>query len=413
MFSRKFMKFLSCFALVGICLCGCSRTSSVLSYIEAGNAEMAAQEYNRSIDSNYKKESEFTDSLNRYLLDTFEQLNNGEMTRSRADKILSAVDALPVSVHYDCQNAINAVETLITSKQSYEDAVQASTLGDYASACTLFGEVNPSDTNYDSAQKKCVEAYTSAISAVNDSATQMIASGDYAGALQTVRIAMDVWGNDSTLSELLSLATAQWEAEALAQAEAAFGTAKDYEAAIRVLQSSGLTSESVNAAIARYQKYVPISLTDMEPTKMKGLKIGSFYVPDREDVNGHWYAENSIIQSDPYRNENDENMKYVIFYLGANYSKLSGVIYRPYCSLKLDASEWKNGTTEKIYGDGVLLYTGPVITQQTYEEYPFEIDVTGVRELKITLSGVGMLRGDFGIPCYYPMVCMADLKLSR
>lgn len=410
MFLQKIKSLLSCLVLVGICLCGCSRADSVLSYIEAGNAEMAAREYSQSIGSDYKKESEFIDSLNRYLLNTFKQLNNGEMTRSRADKILDAVDALPVSVHYDCQNVIDAVETLIASKQSYEDAVQASAQGDYASACALFAEVNPSDTNYDSAREKCVEAYTSAIAAVHDSVTQMIASGNDADASQTLNIAMDVWGEDNTLSELLSQVTAQWEAETLAQAEAAFGTGKDYEAAIRVLQTSGLTSESVNAAIARYQEYVPVSLTDMEPTKHSKVSVGSYKATITEDVNGHSYAANTVIYlSGDYRDEGG----YIIYYLGANYSKLSGVIYRPYCSLEFDDSDWKNGTTEKIYGDGVLLYTGPVVTQQAYEEYPFDIDVTGVRELKITLSGVGIRRDGSGWGLPYPMVCMADLKLSR
>lgn len=92
---------------------------------------------------------------------------------------------------------------------------------------------------------------------------------------------------------------------------------------------------------------------------------------------------------------------------------LTGTIYRPYSSLSF-TGEWNNGPTVKIYGDDVLLYEAPRITGTTYDPINFEIDVTGVRNLKIVMRGTWReSTGWIGLYNYNPAACMAEVTLQK
>lgn len=69
----------------------------------------------------------------------------------------------------------------------------------------------------------------------------------------------------------------------------------------------------------------------------------------------------------------------------------------------------------KIYGDGILLYEAPSITQNTFDPISLSINVTGVRELKIVNFGVwnGNDSGNIYFASYHPMVCLAEMYLNK
>ena len=70
----------------------------------------------------------------------------------------------------------------------------------------------------------------------------------------------------------------------------------------------------------------------------------------------------------------------------------------------------RNGaTTVKIYGDGVLLYTAPNIDKNTTGPVKFDIDITGVSELKIVMMGT-WFNGMYGYGG--TLVCMSDVMLE-
>ena len=112
-----------------------------------------------------------------------------------------------------------------------------------------------------------------------------------------------------------------------------------------------------------------------------------------------------------YASNDDEAA--VSYDLKHNYSTLSGLIYRPYSSLSCDF-EWTPATV-KIYGDDILLYESPSITQETYDTIEFTVDVTGVRNLKIVMRGVWGREtpGWVGLVDYYPKACLTNLMLQK
>ena len=73
---------------------------------------------------------------------------------------------------------------------------------------------------------------------------------------------------------------------------------------------------------------------------------------------------------------------------------------------------WPQETVVKIYGDDVLLYEGPTITQNTYEEYKIHVNISGVRELKIVLLGVGLIP-DTWPEGYSPVLAIADATVQK
>ena len=207
--------------------------------------------------------------------------------------------------------------------------------------------------------------------------------------------------------------TEAWTENALKEAELAFGFDKDYQAAIQVLQSCGLANGRIDQEIQKYQDYAPKLLTDMKPTKKSSYILLYNVRGENTDVNGNKYPDRGIIYptdsygaTDVAKTEVDGSITY---YLGAEYSELRATLYRPYTSLSIENDKWNTGTVVKIYGDDVLLYEGPCITQSTYEEYDVYANVTGVRELRIVMLGCAKL----GYMSYSPMVCLGNLEIQK
>lgn len=129
-----------------------------------------------------------------------------------------------------------------------------------------------------------------------------------------------------------------------------------------------------------------------------------------KDVNGNYYASESVHYISYFR-LNEEGGKYrsITYFLNQDYDTLTGTIYRPYLSLHCNFDWTKNGIVE-IYGDGVLL-AEYIVSQDTYSTTQININVSGVRELRISMSG-GWKDGDWDEDYYMPKVCMADLMVT-
>ena len=68
----------------------------------------------------------------------------------------------------------------------------------------------------------------------------------------------------------------------------------------------------------------------------------------------------------------------------------------------------------KIYGDGILLWESPSIFGSTYDSYKFDINVEGVRELKIEMQGIWLDEGlDNVLDFWVPRVCMGDVYIQK
>lgn len=246
---------------------------------------------------------------------------------------------------------------------------------------------------------------------------QAIASEDYRLADEKTEAAISQYEETEDFEQLKESIHSQWTEAVLSEASNVFGPNRDYEAAIRVIQESGLIGEEIDAAIAEYQEYAPVLLKELMPTKESDyMFVGAAIEGDYTDVNGNTYDKNTIIRPRS-RTSNDiaksEADSYVTYYLYGTYRCFDATLYRTYSSLSTLKEDWEQGTTAKIYGDDVLLYEGPPITEETYEQYSIHLDITGVRELKIVLMGVGRIGESYALYHYYPLLAIANATIQK
>ena len=131
-----------------------------------------------------------------------------------------------------------------------------------------------------------------------------------------------------------------------------------------------------------------------------------------KDVNGTTYSSSDIhYLSVPAILKVKEDIDYrsITYYLNQGYDTLSGTMYRPYITLTCN-SEWEKGGTVEIYGDDILLYTYSM-DQNVYDPAVFEIDISNVRELRITLKG--MWSGEhIEERSMMPKICLTNLTVT-
>lgn len=431
-------------------LSGCGSVGSVMKNIKAGNVDEANQLYLEKIAGNSEKEFDLEDALQTYIEGLYDDLNSGKVSSAEAQAFSSTVYSMDMDSSSYTRKILSKLNDLILSKQAYEDAMDAVAGEDYLTAYMLLQNVIEEDSNYETASSKMTEIVNDGMRSLKQEIDDTVAAKEFQKAIDLVNEAISLWGEtDFLIDKSVSLPT-QWQesniadaealrqqgryAEALeiaaeaynasgameippavyeefskitdawtevifAQAAEAFGSDRDYEAAIRVLQTCGLTDIRIDDEIARYQDYAPKNLLDMKYTR-KGSDILLAYTADSlKDVNGHNYPKDGAIvpYDSGYGNSKVED-SYIVYYLGGEYKDLTATLYRPYASLSVLENGWDYGTVAKIYGDGVLLYEGPQITPGTYQEYDISVDVTGVRELKFILFGCGAESPSYRVP---------------
>lgn len=243
---------------------------------------------------------------------------------------------------------------------------------------------------------------------------------NYEGAIELLADAYTcaVYDNSGLYTELCKYADAYTES-AITAAQQIYDESRDYEAAASYLRNViGVVGENekLRSEIEKYASYAPVSLTSLEPTqKGKWLSIGTDIKKVYTDVSDNVYDSQTVIapKRSSYRDKTEDD-SYVSYYLNSEYSTLTGVLYRPYDSLSC-TSVWKNAPVIKIYGDGILLYEAPSIDQNTFEPISLNVNVTGVRELKIVNFGVwnGNDSGNVFYESYHPMACLAEMYLNK
>ena len=431
-------------------LSGCGSVGSVMKNIKAGNVDEANQLYLEKIAGNSEKEFDLEDALQTYIEGLYDDLNSGKVSSAEAQAFASTVYSMDMDSSSYTRKILSKLNDLILSKQAYEDAMDAVAGEDYLTAYMLLQNVIEEDSNYETASSKMTEIVNDGMRSLKQEIDDTVAAKEFQKAIDLVNEAISLWGETDFLIDMSVSLPTQWQesniadaealrqqgryAEALeiaaeaynasgameippavyeefskitdawtevifAQAAEAFGSDRDYEAAIRVLQTCGLTDMRIDDEIARYQDYAPKNLLDMKYTR-KGSDILLAYTADSlKDVNGHNYPKDGAIvpYDSGYGNSKVED-SYIVYYLGGEYKDLTATLYRPYASLSVLENGWDYGTVAKIYGDGVLLYEGPQITPGTYQEYDISVDVTGVRELKFILFGCGAESSSFRVP---------------
>lgn len=456
--------------------CGNSDTSgSFTSHIEHGNYSKAIEIYNERFAGNSQYENHVRTYLREYFEEGWNDYKAGIITEQEFMNCYTTVDKVNEVVY--AINNLDVIYSqylsVKASKEAYARASEYLAQGNLASAIGELSEVISTDTeNYEQAKTTLAETVEKYQDEIVANAKHLASSGNYEEAVYCIRDAEYIVGyitklesfvsdlytqkytdtistaynagnyvtvieeyfeahsNDyvvisSDLTSIYSSAVSNYLETINNNAEAAFGEDRDYSSAIRILQSAiadvtvdTTLVEALNEKIEYYQTYIPVSLTSLEYIqKARYIYIDEYLSSNyMTDVNGNEYDVATMIR--PYgmdlRSEvaSSEDEAYVLYNLNYKYSTLSGVVYRPYHSLKCE-DEWTSSTVVKIYGDDVLLYEAPEITQSTYDSYSFEIDVSGVRNLKIVMMGVWTSYDGWGFYSRYPKVCMAEVMLQK
>lgn len=442
--------------------------------IESGDVNGAIDIYQNDILGDASSEARAASFLNEQMNRVISNFSGGTASAQSVSTLLDTISAVNDVIQiFDTINAYyERYVDISESKAAFQLGTELYNSGDYKSAIDYFSQVIREDSeNYEDAQEFLNESILLYQDSVIASAREQAAGGYFDKAYVIISEAERVIGStpeligiaielqtlefDKSISNAFDgkdyatviceyakarsneglIISAEIEDKYISSvtnylenaknlASEAFGNNKDYVAATNVLK--GLLSKvsadtnvaaSINSIISEYNEYVPIELMSLDYTQ-KGtyIDVGNVYVHDK-DVNGNQYDRNRIIcasggsLNSQYASSDDE--AYVLYFLNQNYTTLSGLIYRPYSSLSCDF-EWTPATV-RIYGDDILIYESPGITQETYDTIEFTIDVTGVRNLKIVMRGVwGMeVPGWVGLVEYYPKACLTNLMLQK
>lgn len=256
-----------------------------------------------------------------------------------------------------------------------------------------------------------------------EKAEQAFSEGsDYAGAVAVLESAQRDLGVDPEFEAQQEFYERLYEENfvqtILAEAEAALGDddEKDYWAAMEVIKKSlGEFPNSVrlNEALEYYEQYIPINLVSLGHTqKSDYIGVGTINIDIARDMKETLYNDSTVIYrcggQTGFSNPDEDEETSIIYILDREYAKLSGTVYRPYQTLEF-SDDWRGSTGRfELFGDGVLLYSATV-TQDTYDAENFEVDLTGVDELKIIMRGVWSKY----CSTKWPLAVATDLFLTR
>ena len=300
-------------------LSGCGSVGSVMKNIKAGNVDEANQLYLEKIAGNSEKEFDLEDALQTYIEGLYDDLNSGKVSSAEAQAFASTVYSMDMDSSSYTRKILSKLNDLILSKQAYEDAMDAVAGEDYLTAYMLLQNVIEEDSNYETASSKMNEIVNDGMRSLNQEIDDAVAAKEFQKAIDLVNEAFSLWGNNEFLASMqdsiptwwqesnieeaeqlrqagqyseakdkaieyclafgldeypdavsteLQLINAEWLNSVAQEAAAAFGANKDYQAAIRVLQASGLQGDDVDALIEQYQGYAPIPLKTLTPTRI-------------------------------------------------------------------------------------------------------------------------------------------------
>ncbi len=396
----------------------CGAKNSVIAAIEANNADKAREIYQDQYADDEEKSKEITDELLSRLAKAYDDYNNGKESYDEAYRFVQTVESTRIIDHSLIEMRYHMLERLKASKDAYAEAESLYDQSKWVECCEQCENVSEEDTNHSAAVAMADKAKAGYFDELFQKADAYVAKEDLKAAYQTLKEIDSRFEDDKIYLAKLNEVETKFAEQVIADAKTAFGEKKDYEAAIRILQASGLTTAAVTNEIQRYQSYAPVDLYTLEYTKKGEYMNVGYYITkeNKTDVNNHTYLAESVIQpgggSLPTEVPSTEDEASVTYYLNAGYSRLTGTVYRPYSSLHCEYT-WGTTGIVYIYGDGVRLYSSPDITQKTYEEYQVDVDVTGVRELKIIVFGSWHEDDGWGGVNYNPKACLADVKLYK
>ena len=351
--------------------CSASEITKFLKEVDSGNYLEAISIYDEKIYGNTEKEQEAYYELESRLGSIFEDYNNGVIDYNKAKSILSTLEKVDVLDPYQIQVVYDLINELNISKTNFESAEELFNQGYYVDAYFLYCDVLHTDTNKARAEEKITETIDFIISETLNETSSYENANDYIGAMNIIDNICDIIGNDYELTSKYNELSAKYIDFSISEAEKTFNTEKNYNGAISIITAAidniGEDTRLVSE-LEKYEAYIPVYLNNLDYID----KYGSIkHENEPKDNYGNIYTYGLRVGGW------GSGVYYVTYYLGQNYTTLSGTCILPY--------SYRNTTASKhfeIYGDSELLFRSNDMTTMSNPQ-KFVIDVSNVTNLTI------------------------------
>ncbi len=425
---KAFVTLVSLLGVVAVCaavltvIVMFSPAKEVSDALEHADYDNAVSVYRSDVQGVFFQEKLLDFLLSRQTSGMLDAYESGELTYEEARGKLEALAQMPeMEAASDCAQQLEMLDELFASKKAYRAAEEYYADGDYAAALAEYKNVVESDSNYDLAQERIVEAtdgyreeilnqvgtpesdaaYETAITLVNTALSVLpgdeqltqkldelkssysasvksraltdgsvaISEGRFEDAFSLISDALQRNEGDPELQALLASAQTEYVSYVGGQV-ADLVSQDDYDGALALIDAALSVlpgNETLQNLRSQTENAKPVRLSDMTVSDSNYLERpedGEVYV----DVIGTVYSPSNLLEMELY-----EDRAFFTVYLGGAYSRLSGT------AAVRDNSDSTNGWL-MVYGDNSeLLYS--VELSRTTAPVTIQADLTGVQWL--------------------------------
>lgn len=413
-------------------LTGCANhVETFEQYIREGNYADAITLYQEKVVGNEKDPAACRAMVESYLEEMLSAYSQGTITQEEFETVLTVMEKLEDHLYLvdNLEECDTVYHDVANSKADFRRAEQLQHSGQLEDALEAFSDVLPEDTENFSQARTNMESLRQQIQqAARDALVGAYERKDYPAVFLAYREALQNRHVELTaeMEEVYEAASMEYMLSVSAQAEEAFAAEKkDYNAALEVLRvaRAAVTEEpdllaELDALGEFYKSYVPVNMADMRPVQtMHYVNVGTYKSSISNDINGNSHDERGVISPTGTmaydgRAKSDDDA-YVTYNLNFAYSTFTGTIYRPYAFLSYTGEVTPGRCVVKLYGDDALLYefSDP---GDTWDVIPIEVDVSGVRNLKIVIRGCwNSTTALLAPPEWVPAICLGECTLQK
>lgn len=432
-------------AIMAIAICGVgalcayklidSPVKKVIQYLEDDNYKQVVKVYNEKIYGKSSKEEKVNPEIDSEIYELAEEYYIGSL--GYKESIDSATILLGLKndqLTEKVQNKIDSITQTENAKNAFNEAELYYEADDYLKAMELYSKIPEGESFYEEAQNKYEECREKEAEVeerkriIND-AVAAFENGSYEEGFSILDSGLKTFSSNSEMQQLMTEYKEKYRNQIINDAANTYES-EGYEAAVLVI-NKGLAVLNNDSALTKeknkYRALAPIPITELDATKRGGhLYIGvsegkksvyyaeEYYITElAKDVSGNSYSSNEIHYGLYRTGDNDKIDKKkelsITYFLNQEYSVLTGTLYRPYLSLSCDY-DWTGGGGVEIYGDDILLYS-TTMPEKTFDTVEIEVDVTGVRELRI--QPTGYWSDHVNRRLMMPKSCLANLKVAK
>ncbi len=340
--------------------------------IDSSQYTKAANHYLDKIAGNYALEIKAANAILTLCESINDEILSGALSESNAKITLNVVDRVVTDAKImidGYEDAVTQTDASLASKAAYKAAAELVALGNFADAIKEYRKVVPGDVNYDAAQLGITTNSATLRDAAFTKAQGLATQKKYSEALIVLRDLLVVLPEDEETVGKISVYEQTHIRTAISDAEAAFVTADDYEAALSHINGALQFYPENTDLLAKkdyYKSFEPVHLSKLSPYKGELGDFGS-----TSDIFGTRYTNSLFVSLNEARS--------ATYDLGKQYNSLSFTVFG-----RNESNNGKYGTIV-IYGDGVLLYSNKNFLDNG-RPFNVSIDVTGVTDLEITVK---------------------------